>query len=146
MNEIDEIEWMKIKKYYNSMDNTDHTKRRQTKINEKFIFDWLSRLICIIAAAQPTKSTPFHCSLRMGNEIVSWLMVGGLGGTKRMNERSKSGLAGLTLGGLVAAQPHGNQPKEKTSSPLELSGFTSRGSTLSAIQLTQLIQLNFFNY
>lgn len=40
-----------------------------------------------------------------------------------MNERSKSGLAGLTLGGLVAAQPHGNQPKEKTSSPLELSGF-----------------------
>jgi len=32
-----------------------------------------------------------------------------------MNERSKSGLAGLTLGGLVAAQPHGNQPKRKTS-------------------------------
>ena len=51
-----------------------------------------------------------------------------LSGPKRMNERSKSGLAGLTLGGLVAAQPHGNQPKEKTSSPLELSGFTSRGA------------------
>jgi len=50
---------------------------------------------------------------------------------KRMNERSKSGLAGLTLGGLVAAQPHGNQPKEKTSSPLELSGFTSRGAPTS---------------
>ena len=60
---------------------------------------------------------------------------------KRMNERSKSGLAGLTLGGLVAAQPHGNQPKEKTSSPLELSGFTSRGAQPAQPQTNNPISL-----
>ena len=54
------------------------------------------------------------------NEWKNWMSYLWLNNEARRAEGARVGVLCLSLGGLRAAQPHGNKPKEKTSPPLSV--------------------------
>ena len=94
-------------KYYNSMGNTlkmDQTPREMKEFE---------KLKSITAARHQQQEINFNSILWEWMDWIDFICCGGCG------KRVEWGWMSLFFCGLRAAQPHGNQPKKETSSPME---------------------------